>query len=134
MWKPFAIAALGSFFGLGAPAAAQSCLSVGDGLGNAAVHCPDGRVGHLHAAPGGSVSGMLGGQPLAAPLDQIATPGLTVGAPPVGHFNPDISGRSAPPAPPPIAPPASGLVEPERPFSTYPDPEGAGMRMQPGEQ
>ena len=128
MWKLTAIAGLA--LAAASPAAAQ-CISIPDGLGNAAVHCSDGRIGHTHTDPGGAVSGMLGGQALAGPLDPTL-PGLA-GRPAVSYVNPDLAMRTTPVPPPSLAPPAAPPIVEERPFSAYPDPQGAGLRQQPGE-
>lgn len=126
MWKPLTLALAAA--AASSPVAAQ-CLSIPDGAGGVAIHCQDGRTGFQHTDPGGATSGMLGGQMLTAPLEP---PGLALGQPTVGYVNPDRSLGTAPIPPPSLAPPT---VEPPpaRPFSTYPDPAGAGMRSQPGE-
>ena len=134
MWKPFAIAVgLAGLSGLASPAAAQ-CVSVPDGLGNAALHCSDGRVGMLHNEGGGGVSGMLGGQAIAGAQLDVVPPSLAYPQPPVGYLNPGIAGRTAPAPPSIVMAPAPQPPPESRPFSTYPDPAAAGMRLQPGEQ
>jgi hypothetical protein len=129
MWTRFAIAGLLAL--LASPAAAQ-CLSIPDGTGATVLHCSDGRIGYQTTDPSGGVSGMLGGQMLTAPVDPTP-PGLAGTRPAVGYVNPDLSMRTAPIPPPSIAPPTIDPAPPGRPFSTYPDPAGAGMRSQPGE-
>ena len=134
MWKPFAIAgALVCLAGFASPAAAQ-CVSVPDGLGNAAVHCSDGRVGMLHNEGGGGVSGMLGGQAIAGAQLDVVPPSLAYPQAPAGYLNPDVAIRTAPVPPPTLIAPAPQPPPESRPFSTYPDPAAAGMRLQPGEQ
>ncbi len=115
--------------GFASPAAAQ-CLSIPDGTGGMAVHCADGQVGQLRAEPGGGVTGMIGSQAVAGSMDQFVAPGLAGGAHPPGYLNPDIAVRPKP-APPSIAPPAVGE---ERPFSAYPDSEGAGLKIPRGRE
>lgn len=119
MWTRFAFAALLSAL---APPAAAQCLAIPDGTGHTVLHCSDGRVGVEHADRGGATSGMLGGLTLTAPLDPQPL-GL------VRPVNPSLA--TAPP--PSIAPPSAARVPAGRPFSTYPDPAGAGMTSQPGE-
>jgi hypothetical protein len=127
MWKPLILTGLVAAFA--SPAAAQ-CLSIPDGSGGTVLHCSDGRVGHQTTDPGGGISGMLGGQMLTTPLEP---PGLGLSRPTFGYVNPDQSLGTKPIAPPSLAPPVTELPRPARPFSTYPDPAGAGMRSQPGE-
>lgn len=113
---------------MASPAAAQ-CLSIPDGTGGMAVHCADGQVGQLRAEPGGGVTGMIGSQAVAGSMDQFTAPGLAGGGRPPGYLNPDIAVRPRPAPPPSIAPPAVGE---ERPFSAYPDPQGAGLKIPRG--
>ena len=114
--------------GMASPAAAQ-CLSIPDGTGGMVVHCADGQVGQLRAEPGGGVTGMIGSQAVVGSMDQFVPPGPAGGAHPPGYLNPDIAARPKPAAPPSTAPAA--VVE-ERPFSAYPDPQGAGLKLQAG--
>ena len=118
MWKAAAFVSL--FAALSGPAAAQ-CLAIPDGTGNTVLHCQDGRVGVEHTDPDGATSGMLGGQMLTAPLDP-----LSLNA--VRPVTPSLATTQTPP----ISSPADTSVQAIRPFSTYPDPAGAGMRSQPG--
>jgi hypothetical protein len=116
--------------GVVSPAAAQ-CLPIPDGTGGMAVHCADGQVGQLRAEPGGGVTGMIGSQAVAGSMDQFLAPGLAGGAHPPGYLNPDIAVRPKPAPSPSIAPPGVGE---ERPFSAYPDPEGAGLKIPRGRE
>lgn len=115
--------------GVVSPAAAQ-CLSIPDGTGGVAVHCSDGQVGQLRVDQAGGVAGMVGAQAVTGSIDRLASPGLASGAQPPGYRNTDIALRPQPLVAPPLAPPA--VVE-ERPFSAYPDPAAAGLRLSPGE-
>jgi hypothetical protein len=124
MWKTLALTGLVAAFA--SPAAAQ-CLSIPDGAGGTALHCSDGRTGFQTTDPGGGTSGMVGGQMLTTPLEP---PGMALGQPMVGYVNPQTGLGGAPAPPPSLAPPS---ITSARPFSTYPDPAGAGMRSQPGE-
>jgi hypothetical protein len=122
MWTRFAFAGLAA--ALASPAAAQ-CLSIPDGTGNTVLHCQDGRTGVQHTDPGGATSGLLGGETLTAPLDPLPAGARALAV----YVNPSLAVRPAPS----LAPPAIEAAAPARPFSTYPDPAGAGMRSQPGE-
>ena len=130
MWKLTAIAGLA--LAAASPAAAQ-CISIPDGLGNAAVHCSDGRIGHTHTDAGGAVSGMLGGQALAGPLDPTM-PGLAGDRPVISYVNPDLSHahlRRVPP--PPLAPPPRRRCGGAAVLGLSRSRNGAGLRLQPGE-
>jgi hypothetical protein len=115
------------------PAAAQAnCIVVPDGAGNAAVHCQDGRVGHLSGAPGGVVSGMVGGQMIVGPPDALSPPLLDAGDLAPRSLNPDRLFRATPLAPSPFDPPAPSAALPE-PFVVPPIAGPAGRSLRPNE-